>query len=332
MWISRRHHFNPSHFLREEFKPAMASLSYYLDRASLYIALAAAWIAMLGSLYFSEVMGFVPCDLCWYQRILMYPLTLVLLTGLLLRDRHLPKYVLPLSILGIFFSSYHYLLEKTDWFDSVEICRNGASCTTLWINWFGFITIPFLALVAFTTITVMAVIALMAGEPAEADEDDEGVVLARRRAWLPAAAVVGAVLLVFGVLFSNGWQRTAQARELAAEMSVSPVAGAMTPHTTLAGAPLDATQSEGATLFMEACAACHGQNAEGVPNLGNTLIDNTFIQSLNDTELLQFIHTGRDLNSPENTTGLVMPPSGGRPDLGDAQMNRIIAYLRALQP
>ena len=306
----------------------MASLSYYLDRAGLYIALAAAWIAMLGSLYFSEVMGYIPCDLCWYQRILMYPLTLVLLTGLLLRDKNLPKFVLPLSTLGIVVSTYHYLLEKTDWFDAVQICRNGASCTTLWINWLGFITIPFLALVAFTTITAMSIIALMAGEPAEADEDDEGVVTQRRRAWLPATAVVGVVLLLFGVLFSNGWQRTAQARGLAAELAVMPVAG---PMTSASGMPLDATQSSGLTLYREACSGCHGLNAEGVPNLGNVLVDNEFIQSLNDTELLQFIREGRDLNSPENTSGLVMPPSGGRPDLDDSEMGTIIAYLRAQQ-
>ncbi len=202
----------------------MSRLSEWLDRASLYIALLAAWIAMLGSLYFSEVMGFVPCDLCWYQRILMYPLTILLAAGLLLRDRHLPKLVLPFSVLGMLVSSYHYLLEKTDWFDAVQVCRNGASCTTLWINWFGFVTIPFLALVAFTTITVMALIALMAGEPAEADEDEEGVVTMRSRAWLPVVSIVGAVLLVFGVLFSNGWESTAQARALAAELTVVPAA------------------------------------------------------------------------------------------------------------
>lgn len=306
----------------------MASLSYYLDRYSLYVALLAAWIAMLGSLYFSEVMGFVPCDLCWYQRILMYSLTLVLASGLLLRDKHLPRIVLPLSSLGLVIALYHYLLEKTDWFDAIQVCRNGASCTTLWINWFGFVTIPFLSLVAFTVITVMSVIALMAGEPAEADEDEEGVVTPRRHAWLPVVSVVGAVLLVFGVFFSNGWERTAQARELAAELAVMPVAGAM---TSASGMPLDATQSDGLTRYREACSGCHGLNAEGVPNLGNVLVNNTFIQSLTDTELLQFIRNGRDLNSPENTSGLVMPPSGGRPDLDDAEMKTIIAYLRAQQ-
>ncbi len=101
--------------------------------------------------------------------------------------------------------------------------------------------------------------------------------------------------------------------------------------TSASGEPLDATQISGYTTYREACAACHGVNAEGVPDLGNVLVENTFIQSLTDIELLQFIRTGRDLNSPENTTGLVMPPSGGRPDLDDAHMNAVIAYLRAQQ-
>jgi disulfide bond formation protein DsbB len=87
----------------------------------------------------------------------------------------------------------------------------------------------------------------------------------------------------------------------------------------------------GEQLFVEACAACHGPDAAGVENLGNSLIASDFVRSLNDTELLQFIRTGRGLESPENTTGLVMPPSGGRPDLTDAQLNEIIAFIRARQ-
>ncbi len=290
----------------------MAKLSYWLDRSSMYIALLASWIAMLGSLYFSEVMGFVPCELCWYQRILMYPLAAVLAVGLLVRDRYLPRIVLPLSTLGIFVSLYHYLLEKTDLFDAVTVCSMGVSCTTMWINWFGFVTIPFLALVAFTIITVMSVVAWLAGEP---DDSEDGV----QRAWLPVAAIVGAVVVVFGVMFSNGWERTEQARAIAESMTQASQAGSMTPVEV----------NDGYKLYVEACAACHGLQAEGVPNLGNTLTDNEFTQSLDDAQLLAFIRSGRGLDSPENTSGLVMPPSGGRPDLDDKQMLAIIAYLRA---
>src|SRR4028119_818395 len=75
-----------------------------LDRLGLvsrHIALLAAWIAMCGSLFFSEVLGWVPCVLCWYQRILMYPLALLLAIGIIRRDRGLYIYVLPFSIAGI---------------------------------------------------------------------------------------------------------------------------------------------------------------------------------------------------------------------------------------
>jgi disulfide bond formation protein DsbB len=312
----------------------MARLSYWLNRSSLYIALMAAWVAMLGSLYFSEVKGYVPCELCWYQRILMYPLAAVIPVGLLTRDRHLPKYVLPLSTLGFFVAFYHYLLEKTDLFDSFAVCSAGVSCTTMWINWFGFVTIPFLSLIGFTIITLMSVVALLAGEPAEEEEqvDEEGnvtVVARTGRAWLPVAGIIGAIVLVYGITFSNGWQATADAR--AAAFETAPVAGSM---ITVDGQAIDTgpVPSAGELLFREACAACHGQNAEGVANLGNTLAPNEFVASLNDAELLDFIRAGRDLNSPDNTTGLVMPPSGGRPDLSDDDIFAIIAYLRSQQP
>ena len=79
----------------------MTRISDWLNRNSMYIALVAAWIAMCGSLYFSEVAGYVPCLLCWYQRILMYPLALFIAIGLLRRDWQLPYYVLPFSVFGL---------------------------------------------------------------------------------------------------------------------------------------------------------------------------------------------------------------------------------------
>ncbi len=119
------------------------------------IALLTAWTATLGSLYLSEVLHFIPCSLCWYQRILMYPLAIILLVGLIRRDRGIFYYVLPFSIIGIFISTYHYLLQKTDIFTSSAVCDTGIPCTTTWINLFGFVTIPFMALTAFLIISVM---------------------------------------------------------------------------------------------------------------------------------------------------------------------------------
>ncbi len=126
----------------------------WLGATSRHIALLAAWIATCGSLFFSEVLRWQPCILCWYQRILMYPLAILLAIGIVRRDRGLHVYVLPFSIVGIGVSLYHYLLIKTDWLPP-PACAVGVPCTVDYLNWFGFINIPFLALAAFLIITCM---------------------------------------------------------------------------------------------------------------------------------------------------------------------------------
>jgi disulfide bond formation protein DsbB len=128
-----------------------------LGSSSRHIALLAAWIATCGSLFFSEVLGWRPCVLCWYQRILMYPLAILLAIGITRRDRGLHVYVLPFSIAGIGVSLYHYLLIKTDWFPP-PACAVDVPCTVDYLNWLGFINIPFLALAAFLIITCMMLI------------------------------------------------------------------------------------------------------------------------------------------------------------------------------
>lgn len=118
-----------------------------------------AWLAsitaMIGSLFFSERMGFVPCTLCWYQRILMYPLVLFLGIAFYRNDRGIFKYVLPMSVIGMLTSGYHYALQKNPSLDEFSACTSGVPCSGQFINWFGFVTIPFLALIAFIFITIM---------------------------------------------------------------------------------------------------------------------------------------------------------------------------------
>ncbi|MFQ5614291.1 MAG: disulfide oxidoreductase [Anaerolineae bacterium] len=126
----------------------------FLQANGAYMALGPAIAATLGSLYYSEIAGFVPCTLCWYQRILMYPLTLIILVGILKLDEYLPNYVLPFSIIGIFVSGYHYLLQLGV-FSHSAACSAGVSCSVRWVNFFGFVTIPFQALLAFIIITVV---------------------------------------------------------------------------------------------------------------------------------------------------------------------------------
>ncbi len=119
-----------------------------------YLALAPALAALLGSLYYSEIAGFIPCTLCWYQRILMYPLTLIILVGIFKQDEYLPNYVLPFSIIGMGVSTYHYLIE---WglIEHPAACAVGIPCNLVYVRYFGFVTIPFMALTAFAMITVI---------------------------------------------------------------------------------------------------------------------------------------------------------------------------------
>lgn len=126
-----------------------------LDRYGVYVAWLVSLTATLGSLYFSEIRGFVPCELCWVQRIFMYPLVFLLGIAVFTDDRSVKKYVLPLSIVGGLVSLYHYLVQKVPGFADIKPCAQGVPCNVQYINWFGFVTIPFLALTAFTIITLL---------------------------------------------------------------------------------------------------------------------------------------------------------------------------------
>lgn len=126
----------------------------FVQSNALYIAFMQALSATLGSLFFSEVLLFPPCVLCWYQRIVMYPLVVILAVGIYTQDRHVIRYVLPLSVVGLLIAFYHNLLYYHILPESVAPCTMGISCTTKQIEWFGFITIPLLSLIAFAIITL----------------------------------------------------------------------------------------------------------------------------------------------------------------------------------
>ncbi|WP_413380983.1 disulfide oxidoreductase [Alkalihalobacillus sp. 1P02AB] len=129
-------------------------------KSFLYFAWLVSIIATLGSLYFSEVKQFIPCELCWYQRIFMYPLTFILGIAVYFNDFKVVRYILPLSVIGGCISLYHYLIQKIPSFGAISPCKDGVPCNMQYINWFGFITIPFLALTAFTLITIFLFIVL----------------------------------------------------------------------------------------------------------------------------------------------------------------------------
>lgn len=112
-------------------------------------------IAMLGSLFFSDVMGFVPCTLCWYQRIAMYPLVLIFGIAVWKNRQDVLTYSFPLSIVGMLISIYHLGVQAEIIPEGASPCVQGVPCSAMYIQWFGFITIPFLSFIAFSLINLI---------------------------------------------------------------------------------------------------------------------------------------------------------------------------------
>jgi disulfide bond formation protein DsbB len=121
---------------------------------ALYFAWVVSLAATLGSLYFSEILMYEPCKLCWFQRILMYPQAILLGMACYKNDRRMAGYLFPLSILGGCISLYHYAEQKIPALAKLLPCTVGVPCNEDYINWLGFITIPFLALIAFSLMTL----------------------------------------------------------------------------------------------------------------------------------------------------------------------------------
>lgn len=130
----------------------------FLKENSAQLALALAIVASFGTLFFSEIMKFTPCVLCWYQRICMYPMVIIISVGLWKKDKNLFYFVLPFSIIGILISAYHNLLYYGIIPESIAPCTLSAPCTSRQLELFGFVTIPLLSLLAFTTITILMII------------------------------------------------------------------------------------------------------------------------------------------------------------------------------
>ena len=115
-----------------------------------------ALVAMGGSLYFSDVVGFVPCMLCWYQRIAMYPVVFVLGVGLLHRDATAWRYALPLPLVGLVISLYHVSIQFRPSLEIVQ-CGTGVSCSARNLAVFGFVSIPVMAAAAFLLIAALLI-------------------------------------------------------------------------------------------------------------------------------------------------------------------------------
>lgn len=136
-----------------------------------YALIAQVFVGVVGSLYLSAYgdpianiisgnifpidSGLLPCTLCWFGRILFYPLLPIVLVGYLKSDKNLPDYILPLSISGTVLTAYHYGTQKLG-FAALETCSASVPCDEIQLEYLGFITIPLLACVGFAVITMLA--------------------------------------------------------------------------------------------------------------------------------------------------------------------------------
>lgn len=128
------------------------------ERVVLGLAWGVAAIATAGSLYFSQVVGFTPCVLCWYQRIAMYPLVLVLAVGALTSDGRVWRYGLPLSGIGLLIAAYHIALQNRPALD-VGTCSPDVPCTLRYVAVYGFVSIPVMAAGGFLLISSLLLVA-----------------------------------------------------------------------------------------------------------------------------------------------------------------------------
>lgn len=147
-------------------RPTLRRLASPIRHWGLWAGFAVAAVCTAGSLWLSEVGHLSPCRFCWFQRICMYPLTVVLGIGAARRDKGVVWYAGPLALVGAGLSTYHYLLE---WFPSLESgsgCDPLNPCTVVIFRRFGFASIPFMALTGFVTIIVLVLFSASAARPA----------------------------------------------------------------------------------------------------------------------------------------------------------------------
>lgn len=129
----------------------------------LLLAWLAALASTLGSLFFSGVMELEPCLLCWYQRIAMFPLVVVLGIGVYRRDLSSATYAAPLAVMGWLTATYHWLLYSGFVPKGLQPCGKGRSCAEIDLHIAGFLTIPLMSLLAFTVIIILLMSAARTG-------------------------------------------------------------------------------------------------------------------------------------------------------------------------
>ncbi len=129
----------------------------FLRNNSILFGLIVSLTATLGSLFYSEIMNYTPCVLCWYQRIFMYPQVFIFALALWKKDRRIFPYSILLSIIGVLIAAYHYILQ-VGFVENSFVCDvvgYSAACTETFFTNIGYITIPMMALTAFVLLVIL---------------------------------------------------------------------------------------------------------------------------------------------------------------------------------
>lgn len=147
------------------------------DETGRAVAASAPWLtavvavgATIGSLYFSEVADFVPCRLCWFQRVAMYPLAVIGVVAAVRRDRSARWYIVPIAAIGAAISTYHYVIEWKPSLEGGACSATGPSCAFIWFRELGFVTLAFMALAGFLAIIVFNVVTFPPQGPSAGEE------------------------------------------------------------------------------------------------------------------------------------------------------------------
>jgi disulfide bond formation protein DsbB len=143
---------------------ASAAIARAMRPTGLWLAFVVALTAVSGSLYFSEVAHFVPCALCWYQRIAMYPLVIILGIAAVRDDPGVVRYAAPLAAIGSLVSVWHIGVQRLPSLPSGS-CSLDAPCTTIYVQVVGFVTIPTMALAAFFAISTLLLLVRSSSQP-----------------------------------------------------------------------------------------------------------------------------------------------------------------------
>jgi disulfide bond formation protein DsbB len=146
------------------------AIGVFVRPNALSMAFLVALLATMGSLYFSEIAHFEPCRLCWYQRIAMYPLVVILGIAAVRRDAGVRPYGMALATIGAVISAYHVALEWVPALDT-GTCGLGPSCSVVWFRVFGFLSLPTLALIAF--LSILSLLAMVSRDADDRDSAEE---------------------------------------------------------------------------------------------------------------------------------------------------------------